>query len=289
MNLSKKTLLYSIIISIVIVSFIVGYFTLMLPSLYVDHIQTQNYDSVVAVQKNYIQKRSYAATKVLNPTTTFTLELPKTGYRIYLAASLFHITIDVTDKELQSAIDKAREYAKDPKKINLLKKDEFDFTKIKEKLIPNELFKENFSFNIYADTSDVKNPYTVTSEKLHILSDDLIVFEANITDATNYYTSFLAFGEDDTSYIITFAPTMTPSMEEIKPVLLRSLPMIAAIAFLLALLLSQLFSRLIVGPIVRLADHAASVDLIHDSKLPPIPVKGHDEIASLGEILNQLY
>ena len=49
MSLSKKTFLYSIVLAVIMAAFITGYFTLMLPSLYVDYVKRSDLDSVVEV------------------------------------------------------------------------------------------------------------------------------------------------------------------------------------------------------------------------------------------------
>lgn len=85
MKLSKKTFLYSIGISALLVCLIVVYFVTMLPSLYVDYMKNQNLKSVVEVEKGYMENHSYEGLQVQNPTGTATLEIPLDGDDIYLA------------------------------------------------------------------------------------------------------------------------------------------------------------------------------------------------------------
>ena len=79
MGLSKKTFLYSILLAVLMVIFITGYFVLMLPSLYVDYVMDSNLDSVVQVQRGYMEKRSYDDLAVKNPSAVFSLEIPREG------------------------------------------------------------------------------------------------------------------------------------------------------------------------------------------------------------------
>jgi signal transduction histidine kinase len=65
--------------------------------------------------------------------------------------------------------------------------------------------------------------------------------------------------------------------------------MIIAIALLLVLLSSQVFSRMIIIPIIKLARHAEYMKEAKNLKLEPAAITGHDEISSLGESLNGLY
>ena len=54
MSLSKKTFLYSIVLAVIMVAFVTGYVTLMLPSLYVDYVKRGDLDSAVELQKGYM-------------------------------------------------------------------------------------------------------------------------------------------------------------------------------------------------------------------------------------------
>ena len=49
MKLSEKTFLYSILLGGIMVVLLVGYFTLMLPSLYVDYVQRANLESAIEI------------------------------------------------------------------------------------------------------------------------------------------------------------------------------------------------------------------------------------------------
>ena len=51
MGLRKKTFLYSVVLAVIMIAFIIGYFVLMLPSLYVDYVMNSNLESVVEIQR----------------------------------------------------------------------------------------------------------------------------------------------------------------------------------------------------------------------------------------------
>lgn len=57
MRLSKKTLLYSILLAVIMVSLIVGYFVWMLPSLYVDYVKKSDLESLIAIQEGYMKTK----------------------------------------------------------------------------------------------------------------------------------------------------------------------------------------------------------------------------------------
>ncbi len=95
MKLAKKTFVYSIMIAVLMVAFVVGYFVFMLPSLYVDYVTKSNLKSVAAVHREYMESRSYVDLTVKNPTAVFSLEIPDTGNQIYMAGKFFKLTVEV--------------------------------------------------------------------------------------------------------------------------------------------------------------------------------------------------
>lgn len=289
MNLSRKTLLYSSILSVIIVSLIVGYFIFMLPSLYVAYMQDRNYDSIVELQTGYMKTGSYKDLEVKNPTGTITIEIPSSGNTLYVVNKFFQITVDIQTPKLQDMLKEIRYYAKHIEEIKKINKEDFNLEEIKNELLVNKNLLKNYPLKFELELYKNENIFKEISSKVHMETRDLIVYESNVSDGNNYYTSYIAMGITDNSIDITFLPIMTPRMEEIRPVILGSLPMIIAIALLLVLIFSQVFSKLMIHPIIMLANHAEYMKKVENLKLEPIIITGHDEISSLGESLNGLY
>lgn len=111
MNLSKKTFLYSAIITTIIVVLMIGYFVLMLPSLYVAYMEEINYNSIKQVQEKFLEEGTYKEISSRNPTATFTLKIPNNENRLLLFNGFGNIEITIDDPILQEAIDKIRYYA----------------------------------------------------------------------------------------------------------------------------------------------------------------------------------
>ena len=82
---------------------------------------------------------------------------------------------------------------------------------------------------------------------------------------------------------------MTPKIGEIRPIILQSLPMIIATALLLILVSTIVFSRKIVLPIEKLVNHAVFMKENTSREVELMKIEGGDEIAILGETLNELY
>ncbi len=289
MSLSRKTFLYSVVISAVMISLIVGYFILMLPSLYVSYMQNRNYDSALSLQKGYMEQGSYEQLEVRNPSATITIEIPKTGNRIFVVSKLFRITAEARDEKVQDLLEKIRYYATHTRELQHIDEADFNLSRILDELALNEALLEQYPLKFEFELFEEKNMFQESSSKIHMESEDLMIYEANITDGHNYYTSYIGLGITETAIVITLIPMMTPRIEEISPIIFQSLPMIVSVILLLVLVSSQVFSRRIIQPIIRLARHAEYGTTEKELRLEPIPITGHDEISSLGESLNALY
>lgn len=289
MNLSRKTLVYSTVISVILVSLLIGYFIFMIPSLYVAYMQDRNYASVIRLQEGYMETGSYDSLEVNNPSGTLTVEIPLKGNTLYAVNQFIKLTVTVRDRKLLEFIDKIRYYTNHTEDIDNLKKEDFPAEELKNLLSLNQLQSEDYPLTYTFELLKKNTVFRELSSKFHRESDKLIVLENNVTDGNNYYTSYVALGLTKEAIDITFLPVMTPRMDEIKPVILQSLPMIVAVALLLVLICSQLFSRLIILPIIRLSNHAKFMTESEGLHLKPIAVTGHDEISSLAESLNELY
>ncbi|WP_042347492.1 HAMP domain-containing sensor histidine kinase [Bacillus massiliigorillae] len=289
MGLTRKTFLYSMIVSAIMVAFVIGYFAFMLPSLYVDHMKNSNYNTIVAIQKGYMKDRSYDKLTVKNPTSLVTIEIPHKGSEFYVTNKFFKATVNIEDKQLQSMIEKFRGYADDSDKLKEIDKDTFDFSLIKKKLFSEDVLKKDFPLKFKFDIKDAQNEFHEETTKLHRVSDALFVYEANSADETNQYTSYIAMGKSDKSMIITLLSVMTPQMAEIKPIIFGSLPMIVAVVFFIVLILSQVFAKKIINPIIRMAKYADSVKRAKNLEIEPLKITGNDEIGELGRTLNELY
>lgn len=159
MNLSRKTFLYSAVISVIMISLIVGYFILMLPSLYVSYMQNRNYASALSLQKGYMELGSYEQLEVKNPSGTITVEIPKTGNRIFIVNKIFRITIEVKDEKLQDLLEKVRYYATHTSEMEDINEEDLDLSGIMDELALNEALLEQyplkFEFELFQNNSYV--------------------------------------------------------------------------------------------------------------------------------------
>ena len=327
MGLSKKTYFYSLVLAFIMTAFLIIYFALMLPSLYVEYVKESNLQSVMEVQKQYLDKRNYDEIKVRNPFNTVTVEIPLEGNEIYLTGKYFRMKAEVLDQDLQGLFQETKRLLKKGGQEN--RGQEIGDQETGDQKIGDQekagretarqgsegeewealaaVWKEKgeaFLSEISHEMSMLsqENPIEITLEsntegsafteeytRIHASSEGTVVYEAGVSDGSNNYTNYVAFDVEDEGIVVTLMSTVTPQMEEIKPVIFGSLPMICVVVFLLVLIASHFFSGKIVTPIIRLANHAQTAQYDEDMEPEPFPDSGKDEVAALGNALNQLY
>ena len=317
MGLSKKTFLYSIILAVIMTVFILGYFVLMLPSLYVDYVMDSNLKLVMEIQEGYMEDRTYDGLAVKNPSSVYTMEIPDEGTEIYVSGKFFKMTVKIQDEELLVMLDSVRKMMDDmgdngitggtakekgesttggengsADGENTGRKPEYLlklWEQIKGKFTEENLFAENCPVAVQVEGKEKQGIYREEYSKIHRTEGNSFVYEGGVSDGDYSYTTYVAMGRVKDAFIITVLPTMTPRMEEIRPVVMGSLPMIGAVMFLLLLLASRFFSGKIVNPIIRLAGYAESVRALDGYESEAFISDSEDEIGALGRALHELY
>jgi signal transduction histidine kinase len=289
LNLSKKTFVYSAIISGTIVTLMIAYFVLMLPSLYVDYMSKSNFKSIKSIQENYINDGNYKNISSSNPTGTATIKIPASGNEIFISNKLFSTKITIHDNEILKVIEKVRYYGAHREEIENIDKEEFAFTSNIGDVFKDKLFKDNLPVTFEFLGNDYKNVYKETSSKVNVINEDTVIYESNVSDGSNYYTNYVAISLHERDIIVSVFAAMTPKIGEIRPIIFQSLPMICATALLLILISTIVFSRKIVNPIEKLVNHAVFMRGNTNREVELMKIEGGDEIAVLGETLNELY
>lgn len=299
MGLSKKTFLYSMLLAGVMVILIIGYFVFMLPSLYVDYVMDSNLDSVREIQKGYMEKRSYEDLTVKNPSAVFSVEIPREGVNLYVAGKYFRLTVTVRDEEMQKLLQifqKKTDFQKmeDWSEADLMGEESREtfrdlWEKIKECLVGENFLAEDYPLVFQLETSENHRGYKEEYGKLHMDSENLLIYEMGVSDGDYEYTTYLALGQAEDAMILTLFPAMTPQMEEIRPIVMGSMPMIAAVVFLFVLVASRMFAGKIIYPIIRLASYAEDAKVSEKYELNPFALDSKDEIGVLSRTLQELY
>lgn len=290
MKLARKTFLYSICISILLVGMIVAYFVTMLPSLYVEYMKKQYLQSVVEVEKGYMENRSYEGLKVQNLTGSATLEIPFEGDTFYLAGKAFRVTVTIKEEDIRLVLNQIRACFRGSDKMDWENFKEVDWELLKKALTESSVFKDGAPFDVEIALQKEGQELSGSGEgRIHLVEQDILVFEANAADSDNQYTTYIAMGETEEALVFSFLSVMTPQMKEITPIVLGSVPMMAAVLFFIVLICSRYFSGKIVNPVIRLANYAENVKYAQNLEIEPLQITEKDEIGELGHTLNELY
>lgn len=310
-KLGQRNLFYSMVLAGCMLTFLVGYFVYMLPSLYVDYTMEQNLQSIKAQHKMYVQSGSYADVQVKNPTACFSIKIPDMEDSIYLATKFFSVKVDVEDPKIRELFAEFRSllkaYDQNSGESNIYDTDNFGerFAEKAEEWggtlggtfqsMISEMACLPLQIQVLEQQS-MENEYHNEYRKVHRVSDELIIFEMGVEDRSSRYINYMAVQRTEGSLILTFLPVVTPDMNEIRPIVFQSLPMLGAVIFLLVLLFSQIYSRGIVSPIVRLVQHTEQMknsrgfqQIPMDKDLSDVLSLRKDEIGALAVTIDALY
>lgn len=304
MKLGRKNLAYSMTLAGVMLLFLVGYFIYMLPSLYVDHRMEENLRSIREQHSSYVKDHSYENVRVRNSTACYSLEIPKEGNRILIAGKAFSAELIIKDERIYEILERCRE------------KLAFSVGNLEEEGAGAKL-QEDFSIDLEEEAEAIAEIFQETAEdadlpvevkllyhqgiedgffgesvRWHYYSGNLMIMEASISDADNHYTNYVAVEQTDKSLILSYLPVITPGMDEIRPVVLQSLPMLGAVVWLLVLLFSQLYSKGIVNPLETLVRHTKEMKASGDFSVERLSggwPDRKDEIGELAETLDNFY
>ena len=258
-NTEKKNLFYSLLLAAFLLLFLIGYFIYMIPSLYVDYLMDNNLKAIREQHSTYVETGSYQNVRVKNPSACFSIRIPYQGNAVYLSSKIFSLHAAVTDPELQEKLHRFQILLRDVKQDDL--SPDTDFTESADQLF--EEFRTLVQ-NIMPDSAllpveieflhrqDIENEYKNEYFRFHNISDRLFILESGVEDSNNSYTNYIAVERLDDALILSLLPTVTPDMNEIRPVILQSLPVLAATVLFLVLLFSRIYSRGIIAPSERL-------------------------------------
>lgn len=205
-KLGQRNLFYSMVLAGCMLTFLVGYFVYMLPSLYVDYTMEQNLQSIREQHKMYVQSGSYADVQVKNPTACFSIKIPDVEDSIYLATKFFSVKIDVEDQKIKDLLAEFR---------GLLKA--FDQNGGGNSVYDTDNFSEKFAEkakewggalggtfqNMISETAlpfqiqvleqqSMEKEYHNEYRKVHQVSDELIIFEMGVEDRSSRYINYMA-------------------------------------------------------------------------------------------------
>ena len=249
-GLDRKNRLYSIMLAVILLGCLVGYFICMLPSLYVSYRMEQNLKSVELQHKTYMETGSYDGIRLANPTACFSIKIPDEGDSFFLTSQSWQMKVTAETSYAQTAFSELRQFLYRYKDGDLPEDySEEQFSKDVEDWLSR--WKEQpFSLPVHIDIRFANNiEYDNDSIKIHLVSDNVLIMEATVSDGENIYTNYIAMEDTGDALVFTCLPVVTSDMGEIRPVVLQSIPMLAAVVLLLVLLFSQMYAKGILRPV----------------------------------------
>lgn len=271
-QLGQKNLFYSILLAAVMMLLLVGYFILMLPSLYVSHIQEQNLEAIKKQHQAFVETGSYAGVQVKNPTACVSVKIP--FHDSYVEMTTKQITMKITAEnaetrellgEIQDELASAdfRKQQKDGESMfssaaagkrpdDFLQKKMLRWQEKLEDMLKRVQLPFGVEINRSVSSSEL---FFRESFRMHVISEQMMIMESGIEDENNRYTNYVAVEEVENGIVFSVLPVVTPEMQEIRPTVMQSLPMLCAVILMLVLLFSQIYSNGIVLPVYHKLQH----------------------------------
>lgn len=255
-GLDGKNRLYSLILAAALLAGLVGYFICMLPSLYVSYRREQNLKSVLRQHIAYVESGNYSNVKAANPVTCFSVRIPNAADTFFLAGPFWELEVTAKTTQAREAFSSLRQLLRRWQNGDFPEDDTEDRF-LEEMEAWRNVWKD--SLKEVSSALPVRIDFRLTdrleysgeSSRLHRMSDEVLILEAEAGNGDNIYTNYIALEDTGDALVFTCLPAVTPDMWEIRPVVLQSLPMLAAVILLLVLLFSQGYSRGILQPVYR--------------------------------------
>ncbi len=254
-ELDRKNLWYSLLLAAIMLLLLICYFSLMLPSLYVAYAEEQNLEAIKNQHRTFLETGSYDRVHVKNPTACMSVKIPYEENYLEAASKMLSIKIIPTDTETEELMGDIRSFVrnfdlKDPKAANLQIADKLNGFRMKLE----KIFEKKVRLPIRAEIC-LANPeqglYREESLRIHAGSGQEMIVETTIFDHNNQYTNYLALERVSDGMVFSILPVVTPQMEQIRPIVMQSVPMLCAVLFMLVLLFSRLYSNGIVHPVYQ--------------------------------------
>lgn len=289
MRLANKTFFYSVIIALIVGIAIFAYMLLLMPSMYMDYKQKENLNYAKKAMRS-LAENGKPENLSGNDSTAIGMVIPNRGNKIKVLSGGFEGEILLPEGSGSELLGKVRDM-RDLK--NLKDPDRFakEFEPLVKKMMKEyrKIFSKKFRINI--KTKNNIEQFSTEQEMIHRLGKGIGLGEFSVENRSTgtKYTTFVGIANKKNAVYLLIMGTITPRATEIRPVMVRAIPMIILMMILLAFGVSALYSRKIVDPVKKLsmdAEKRMSADI---RNFTPIEIDGKDEIADLAGTLNLLY
>ena len=252
-ELGRKNLFYSMLLAVVLLLCLLGYFVLMLPSLYVSYTEEQNLKAIKTQHQTFMDQGSYEGVPVKNPTACVTIAIPFQENRISLYSKVVSINITPTESTAICLLKEIQEW------IRQMRMDDIQERQIRARIRAwqkqmERIGRDHVRMPFLAEVirpAESNGMYQEESFRIYPVSDQMVILESSVADGNARYTNYLAVEKTKGEIVFSVLPVVTPDMEEIRPIVMQSIPMLCSVVLLLVLLFSRVYSAGIVSPVYR--------------------------------------
>ena len=205
-GLDRKNRLYSIILAVILLGCLGGYFICMLPSLYVSYRMEQNLKSVEQQHKAYRETGSYDGIKLANPTACFSVKIPNEGDSIFFTSQSWQMQITAETSYAKTAFSELRQFLHRYKDGGF--PDDYSEEQFSEEVEGwlSNWKEQSFSLPVHIDIRFANNvEYDSDSIKVHFVSDEMLIIEAGVSDGENIYTNYIAMEDTGDAMVFTLS------------------------------------------------------------------------------------
>lgn len=290
MKLTRRTLLYSLALTIITALFILFYLLFLMPSLYLDNMKINNLNTSKEFMRKVLEDPTLKSVESPSKFSTFLITIPERG-------NTFNFWNGV------NSFDALIENPETIKFLNLIK-DIDKMGNIEEGVTLEGAFNDNFN-EFLANIINIfhKNGILITNLKTNegdqylnenartsfYKGEGYTIIENSVMEKQNLYTTYFAFGKKNGNTYLALIPFSLSKIDNIKNISLGSLPMILVFLSLISLIFAYFYSQKIVDPIVRLSKHTRDIKRANLMEVDAFYHGPNDEIKELGEDIDSMY
>ncbi|WP_300410144.1 HAMP domain-containing sensor histidine kinase [Lagierella sp.] len=294
MKLGKKNFWYSIALAAFILVFVVSYLAILLPNLYVDHSVSSTTEEL---EKSHFEilKNKKNIRKLNKVGNHFYLEMDREFNKIDIFSYTLTGSLDISKTSVKDNLTNVREILEKPadgKEGFSVSSDKFNEMAMNFEEIVN-YFKDNFNIKGVGTDLNFIESFDFDKDNAYYdfkkLGDNTFSVKLGYRDSNvAEYITYIALTNESDGYKITFGSFIAPRIEDVLPVVLSSLPMIILVLMLLVLVISNLYSKKLVKPIIEIQRFTENAKSNNPVDYESIRFKGKDELSILGRNIIQM-
>lgn len=209
---------------------------------------------------------TYDDVYVKNPTACMSVKIPFEENYIEAVSKIITLKISAADKETAEIVRDIQSFVKKFRLRKTKKEDETD--QLSEQILTDHQIRNEWDGlvkKIETIFTKVKLPVQTNilykqveeglfdreSFRIHTVPGHGMIIEAAVFHQNNEYTNYLAVEQAPDGMVFSVLPVITPQMEEIRPIVMQSVPMLGAVLLILVLIFSQFYSSGIVHPVYQ--------------------------------------